>query len=322
MKRFIAIMLCAFALFSLCACGEETPEPTPAETEPVDTYSAVSFTNHGKQITVSELPEKVVTAGPHCTEIMCALGLSDFVIGKCMDNHSLGALETLSDDYYTIPDLCVGYPTYDELCSSGCDFLLTTDWIFGEDLTIKSLEKAGITVFVMDTDSISSLYSDLRTLAKIFEVPDSGDALIATDVSLIAAIKELIPEESLRVLVIDSFIGDKVYVTGSYGYENELISSAGGINVFAGLQKQWDAVTAAEVVASNPDFIIIHDYEGSAAEDKLTALSENEVLSALPCVQDGRIICISLENSFPGVRCGNTVATLARAMYPELFEDN
>lgn len=63
--------------FSLCACKGSEPEPTAqptAQPTPEESYAPVSFRNHGKQSTVTALPQKVVTAGPNCTEIFCALG--------------------------------------------------------------------------------------------------------------------------------------------------------------------------------------------------------------------------------------------------------
>ena len=321
MKRLIAFLLCIVMLFALCACSANKPEPTQEPSaEPTPSYESVSFENHGKKITVDSMPQKVVTAGPNCTEVFCALGLSDLVVGKCMSNHSTGALEELSEDFYTIPDISVGYPTLDELIASGCDFLYATDWIFGENLTIKSLEKAGITVFVSNCGDIGGLYEDIRTIAKIFEVSDTAEKIIAKDAAIISAVSEKLPEEKLRVLVLDSFIDDLIYVAGSNAFENSIIEAAGGKNVFAELEKPWDAVTVEEIMAAQPDFIIIHDYQDSASADKLAALKEHPWLSHLACVRNGAILEISLENSFPGVRSGITVETLSSAMYPDIFE--
>lgn len=320
MKRITAFVLCILMLFALCACEEGKPAPTPQPTpEPTPSYDAVSFENYGRQVTVSKMPQKVVTAGPNCTEIFCALGLSDIVVGKCMSNHSEGALEELSEDFYTIPDLAVGYPTLEELKASGCDFVFATDWIFGENLTVKALEKAGITVFVLSSGDIGALYEDIRTVAKIFEVSEAAEELIANDAALISAVSEKLPEEKTRVLVLDSFIGDLVYVAGANSFENNLIASAGGVNVFAELEKSWDAVTVDDVIAAEPEFIIIHNYQDSDSDTKLAALQEQPRLSQLECVKDGAIMCISLENSFPGVRSGITVEAMAKAMHPDIF---
>ena len=75
MKRIVAFLLCLVMAFSLCACKVSEPEPTAqptAQPTPEESYAPVSFRNHGKQSTVTALPQKVVTAGPNCTEIFCA----------------------------------------------------------------------------------------------------------------------------------------------------------------------------------------------------------------------------------------------------------
>lgn len=320
MKRITALLLCLMMLLALCACEKDEPAPTPTP-KPTPTYDAVSFENHGKTVTVSKLPKKVVTAGPNCTEVFCALGLADTVIGKCMSNHSLGALEELSEDFYTVPDLTVGYPTLVDIVNSGCDFLYATDWIFGEDLTVKALEKAGITVFVSSGRDIGSLYEDIRTIAKIFEVSDVAEELIAADSARISELSDKLPQdtEPMRVLVLDSFINDSVYVTGSYAFENALIEAAGGVNVFAELEKPYDAVSMLDIIAAHPDFIIIHDYQDSEFEGKLETLQNDPMLSRLACVQNGKIMQLSLENSLPGVRTAITVEAIATALYPDCF---
>ncbi len=317
MKRLTALLLCLAMLFSLCACSDDEEKKTE---ESEEKYEAVSFENHGKTVTVKEMPQKVVTAGPNCTELFCALGLSDLVIGKCMSNHSTGALEEYADDYYTVPDIAEGYPTLEQLTASGCDFICATDWIFGENLTVKSLERAGITVFVLNSGSIGEMYRDVRDIAKIFGVSEAAEELISKDAARISAVNEELPEEAARVLVLDSFLGSKAYVAGAYSYENSLIAAAGGVNVFAELEKAWDAVTVEDIIAADPDFIIIHDYKSSGYDEKLDALLNNPELSQLDCLSDGqpRVMRLPLENCFPGVRCSLTVEAIAASLYADV----
>ena len=120
MKKTVSFFLAFIMIFTLCACNNEpleTPVPTPESTEP--SYLPTSFRNNGKRTVVHSMPQKIVTAGPNCTEVMCALGLEDKVVGKCMTNHSKGVLDEYKDAYRSIPTLCEGYPTLDEIVDSG-----------------------------------------------------------------------------------------------------------------------------------------------------------------------------------------------------------
>lgn len=320
MKRLLSFILCLCMVFALCACDSSEPQPTPEPTETEPAYTPVTFENHGRRTTVTKPPEKVVTAGPNCTEIFCALGLADYVTGKFMENHSQGALPELEEAVEDIPTLFEGYPSLKDITQSGCDFIYASNWIFDGELTVDDIEDAGITVYVSEATGLESLWNELRDLAKIFGV-DAEELINSETARLDAVSTALNGIEPKKVLVLDSLIGEKVYTAGSGNIETVCISCAGGTNVFSELQKPWDAVSREEVLASNPDFIIIHDYKGSSFDDKLAALKADPILSNLDCIRNGCIIKLPLENVMPGMRSALTVETIAHAMFPDQFGD-
>lgn len=322
MKRYITVLLCLAMAASLCACAAPDPaptaEPSPAPTQ--EAYTPVSFLNNGTHTTVSSLPQKVVTAGPNCTEVFCALGLADRVIGKSMENHSLGALDEYAEDVAAIPTLSVGYPTAKQIIDSGCDFLYASAWIFDDELTVSELQSAGITVYVSQAESFETLFKELRELAKIFLVENSESLVSQLSIRLEAVSDKLADVEEPRgVFVLDSFIGDKLYTAGSANMESACISAAGGANVFATIQKEWDAVEPEELIVADPYCIVIHDYEGSDYDGKVAALKADPLLSQLDCVKNECFVRLSLEDALPGMRSVTTVETIAHALYPELF---
>jgi len=309
-------------LFALCACNN--PEPvetaTPSPESTADTYTPVTFRNNGKRAAVSAMPEKILAVGPNCTEVLCALGLADKIIGKCMTNHSKGALKELADAYDSVPVLCKGYPTLDQIVESGCDFVYASSWLFDKTLTAQMLEDRGITVYVNEADDYNSLWEEITDLGNIFCVQDAAEEIIAEQTAAIEAISAVIyKEEAVKVLVLDSFIGDKLYTAGGTNIETEYIASAGGVNVFAELDDAWDAVTVDDVIAANPDYIIIHDYSNSSYADKVKALQEDEQLQYLDCVRNSCFIKLPLTNVMPGMRSAVTVEKLANKMFAELF---
>ena len=205
--------------FSLCACKGNEPEPTAqptAQPTPEESYAPVSFRNHGNQSTVTALPQKVVTAGPNCTEVFCALGLADKVIDKCMENHSLGALPEYADAVESIPTLSIGYPTAQQIIDSGCDLLYASSWIFDDDLTVAQLEKAGITVYVSEAETIEAVWQEMRDLAKIFSV-ENIEEIVSEQSTRLEAVADKLGDvtEPKTVFVLDSFIGEKLYTAGS-----------------------------------------------------------------------------------------------------------
>ena len=321
MKRIIAILLALCLALSAAACSTEMPLPT-AEPTPTteDSYKPVSFLNHGVRITVASMPQKVVTAGPNCTEVFCALGLGDKVIGKSMENHSNGALARYKDAVDAIPTLSVGYPTAQQIIDSGCEFLYASSWIFNDKLSVTELEKAGITVYVSEASDFDSLFAELRDIGKVF-LSGRTEQVISEQNTQLEAVKNALGEitEPKTVFVLDSFIGDKLFTAGSGNIETACIETAGGVNIFAELEKPWDAVEKSELIALNPEFIVIHDYSGSEYDAKVTALKADPELNTLDAVQNERFIRLSLEDVMPGMRSVPTVQTLAKALHAEKF---
>ncbi len=321
MKRIIAILLALCLALSAAACSTEKPLPTAEPTPTMeDSYKPVSFLNHGVRITVASMPQKVVTAGPNCTEVFCALGLGDKVIGKSMENHSNGALARYKDAVDAIPTLSVGYPTAQQIIDSGCEFLYASSWIFNDKLSVTELEKAGITVYVSEASDFDSLFAELRDIGKVF-LSDRTEQVISEQNTQLEAVKNALGEitEPKTVFVLDSFIGDKLFTAGSGNIETACIETAGGMNIFAELEKPWDAVEKSELIALNPEFIVIHDYSGSEYDAKVTALKADPELNTLDAVQNERFIRLSLEDVMPGMRSVPTVQTLAKALYAEKF---
>lgn len=321
MKRIIAILLALCLALSAAACSTEKPLPTAEPTPTMeDSYKPVSFLNHGVRITVASMPQKVVTAGPNCTEVFCALGLGDKVIGKSMENHSNGALARYKDAVDAIPTLSVGYPTAQQIIDSGCEFLYASSWIFNDKLSVTELEKAGITVYVSEASDFDSLFAELRDIGKVF-LSDRTEQVISEQNTQLEAVKNTLGEitEPKTVFVLDSFIGDKLFTAGSGNIETACIATAGGVNIFAELEKPWDAVEKSELIALNPEFIVIHDYSGSEYDAKVTALKADPELNTLDAVQNERFIRLSLEDVMPGMRSVPTVQTLAKALYAEKF---
>lgn len=324
MKRITALFLALTMTFLLCACQTPaSPVPTPEPTTPTETaepYNVISYRSHGKRISLYSMPESVMTVGPNCTEVFCALGLEDKVVGKCMTNHTHGTLKNFADAWDSIPVVSIGYPTLDEIVSSGCDFVYATEWLFDDTLTVEQLESRGIHVYVSSAFTYGELWREIRDMGAIFHADEEAESFIESEKTRIEKVENtLLSVEAKPVLVLDSFLDDKVYTAGGNNIETQYLRSAGCRNVFSELQKPWDAVSKEDIAALDPYFIVIHDYAGSGYDAKVKALSADPVLGKLDCVKDGRFIRMPLENVMPGARSAAAVEIIAYTVFYDVF---
>lgn len=322
MKKTLAILLAAallLAALSGCAAQEEPAAPAQ-ETASAEGYP-VTVENYGRTVTVNKRPEKVLTLGPNCTELFAALGLSDLVVGRSLVNHSRGPLPEYEAAVNAIPELNHASATREAVLSSGADFIYALDWEISEEgCNIEEAEQYGMTVYVNSATTLEQQYQEILDLGLIFGVEDKAEAFVEDQKSRIAAVQEKVKDrEPLKVLVYDSG-NDGVFTCSGSNFESLLIGLAGGENLFDDLsEKQWVTVSYEEVLAREPDIILIHDYDSPSVEEKIAEIKANPTLSQLDCVQNERFATITLESVLPGDRMAYAVESLAAVFYPEVF---
>lgn len=316
------LLLCLLIIASLLTGCNSSDNPPASEKGNQTNDKTITVDNYGRKITLKEHPQKVLTLGPNCTELFVALGLTDYVIGNSLNNHSRGPLPEYSEAFKKIPELNYGPATRESVISSGADFIYGIDWQFGGDgLDIKELEDFGITAYINRATTLEEIYKEIEDIGKIFNIETTAENFIADQKARINAIqKKVAGQEPVRVLIYDNG-GEGVFTAGGNNFETLLIELAGGKNIFEDItDKQWTTVSYEEILARQPDIILIHDYDSPSLEQKINEIKNDPALSQLDCVQNERFASITLESVLPGNRMAYTVENLAKAFYPKLFE--
>lgn len=316
MRKFVLI-LTGILVVLLAGCGAEKEDNTTKQTG-----DTLIIDNYGREIEMTEKPSKVLTLGPNATELFIALGLSDYVIGNSLDNHSRGALPEFAEDYDKIPELTYGSATREAVLTSGADFIYGIDWEFGEEgLDIDELDSYGINVYLNKATTMEEIYQEILDLGKIFEIEDRAEEFVTEQKERIAKVEEKLSGQApVDVLIYDSG-GNGVFTGGGTNFETLLIELAGGRNIFEDItDKQWTTVSYEEVLARQPDVILIHDYDAPSIEQKIKDIKNDPALSQLDSVKNENFVVISLESVLPGNRMAYSVETLAGGFYPELIK--
>ncbi len=96
-----------------------------------------------------------------------------------------------------------------------------------------------------------------------------------------------------------------------------IIEAAGGKNVMEAVDTSWGTTSWESVAATEPDFIILLDYQTGSGADALRHFLENHPLMKLtPAVQHHRYLKLQYAELTPGPANVDAVEKLARAMYP------
>lgn len=307
------LLICLLGLTLLTGCQKTTEQAST---------SGYALDNYGRTIHITQKPSKVLTLGPNCSELFCALGLDNYIIGNTLDNHSRGPLEEYKEAYHRIPELNYSSATRESVLSSGADFIYGIDWEFGDEaLDVDELTQFGMTTYMNKASTLEQIYQEITDLGRIFEIEDKAKAFIDDQKLRIQKINDLVSkQEPIKVLVYDSG-GNGVFTCSGSNFETLLIEQAGGKNIFDDLKSaQWVTVSQEEVLKRDPDVILIHDYDSPSLEEKIKEIKNDPALSKLDCVKQERFVSISLESVLPGDRMAYTVEYLAKGFYPDLFK--
>lgn len=290
-----------------------------------------SVYNAGKILSFPICPKRVVALSYENAELMAALGIEDRLVAvapaECRITQVSPQYRSKIESIPILTDHDRGIPTLLELKG------LELDFIFGSFYSLQTLEK--VSGFKIDTDSMNlyitegtvpesatmeSVYRDILNLGRIFQIENRSIQLVEQMRKRIATLTRQVGYCSpVRVFVYDG--AESMPYTAMGGtLENNLISIAGGENIFAHTKGTYAPVTWEQVTRANPDVIILHDYEERLSiSEKISVLNSRLELRDIPAVKNSRYITLSLTEVFPGIQNTKTVEKLISGFYPNLF---
>lgn len=257
---------------------------------------------------------------------MLALGLEDSMVGTAYLDDEIYA--PLQEAYAKVPVLADQYPSKEQVIDAEADFLYG-GWksAFGEKGvgTPEELSELGIHTYLQTSSSmlgpkLENIFIDIRNIAKIFRIEERGEALVAQMTADVEAITAQLPtdQEPLKVLVFDS--GEQDVFTAAQNFMNELVTIAGGENIFGDVESGWATVSKEDAVDRQPEVIVVIDYGATTAEEKINFLKQDPALSTTPAVQNEHFVILPLSAASEGVRAAEAIEILAKGFYPNSFK--
>ncbi|MCS7115781.1 MAG: ABC transporter substrate-binding protein [Nitrososphaerota archaeon] len=274
----------------------------------------------GRNVTIINYPPKrIVSLAPSCTEILFALDLGDKVVG--VDTYSdyppdvkarveAGQLTTVGSFAEISVELVIGLRP---------DLILATGGV--QRAVVESLAERGQTVIVLYPKKFENVLENILLVGKATGQMSKAESLVADMRKKAQAIADKTKNASRPRVYVECFFDGGYWSFGAESYISELISMAGGINVFAGFPGNYMAVSTEVVAKANPEIIIISKGAMAMAcgltPETIKARPGWDVISA---VKNNRIY--EVEESIMvrgGPRLVKALEEIAKIIHPELF---
>jgi iron complex transport system substrate-binding protein len=327
-RALTALPLTAVLLLAACGGGgtvggsDVTADEAASSSAPTSSGESypVTVDNCGFEVTVDAAPQRVVTIKSSTTEMLLALGLGDRVVGAAFLDGPFP--DDLADAGGDVPVLSDRAP--------GPEAVLTVepDMVYAGWESSFSAESAGDRQALADL-GVASYVSpsackgegyqpDPLTFEHVFgEIDEAGRVFGAADAAadLVdrqrAQLGTVTPDERGLTALWFSSGSDVPYVGAGIGAPQMIMDAVGLDNIAGAVHDTWTSYGWEDVVAADPDVIVLVDAAWNTADKKIGILEANPVTAKLTAVRERRYLVVPFAASEAGVRNVEAVTDLA-----------
>jgi len=320
-RSTLLVSALAVILFSILpACSPQTapaqPVPPPGGATGVTVEPATNpafpmtvTDSLGRKVKIDHLPQRIVSLAPSNTEILFALGLDDRIAGVTdfCDYPEKAKLKQRVAGFMT-PDL-------EKLVMISPDLVLAES--IHEKTVLPSLEKVGLTVIVLSANTMNEIISNITLVGQV-----TGSSAAASQLTqqLSGRIKAVTSKTAgltaaERTRVMNVIWHDPIWTMGGKTYIDDLITMAGGDNIFSADFEKSRIVSPESIVSKNPQVIIVTGMTKSA-DATAGSLKQQEWMQATDAIKNNRVYTLSDSNLVqrPGPRVADGLEEVARLL--------
>lgn len=330
----LAVTASAGLVLALAACGGDVdgaagagaaPATTPSASSdaPVATTYPVTLDNCGFAVTIDAAPQRVVTIKSSTAEMLLALGLGDRIVGSAYLDGPVP--DSLAD---AARGTAVETPFSDEVPGTEATLALEPDLVYaGWESNVTAdgagdrgtLEQLDVDTYVSpsackgegympDPLTFDQVFAEITEAGEIFDANQAAADLVAQQRETLASVT---PDDRGLSALWYSSGGDTPYVGAGIGAPQMIMDAVGLENVAADVHDTWTSMSWEQVVADDPDVIVLVDATWNSAEDKIARLEANPATAQLTAVREHRYLTVPFPATEAGVRNVDAVVDLA-----------
>ena len=269
-------------------------------------------------LAAQEPARRIVSIVPAVTEMLFAIGAGPQVVG-------VSSFDEFPPEVQSLPKVgALLDPDVERILALRPDLVIS----YGSQTDLqRQLERSRVPVFSYRHGGIPAIFDALERLGPAVGRAADADRLIADirrDLDrLRAAVRGRTRPRTLLIFERDPGALRGIYVSGGRGFLHEMLDIAGGINVFADVDREAVQPSSETLLARAPDVIIevratglLTAAEASGEERRVWAS-----LASIPAVRNNRIHFLNGDHLVvPGPRVARATEAFARALHPDAFQ--
>jgi len=262
-------------------------------------------------------PRRIISLIPAATEMLFAVGA--------------GARVVAVSSYDRYPPEVTRLPTVGALIDPNVERILSLKpdlvVIYASQTDLKQqLARAGIAVYEYRHAGLADVTETIRALGT--RTGNGTQASAAADriehelADIRSRVQALSRPRTLLVFGREPASLRGLYASGGVGFLNDMLETAGGVNVFADVKLQSVQASTEQVLAARPDVILETraSNESFPVGQRGAEMDAWKTLASVPAVRSGRVIFLSDDRIVvPGPRVAEGTLLIAKALHPDVF---
>lgn len=257
----------------------------------------------------------IVIIGPHITETVFALG----------QGHRVSAVDSFSDyppEVQELPSIG-GYidPNLERLSLIGPDLLIVAG-LYPKVMEFATPRK--LPTLVVDMDGLSSIDDGIKTIGAALHCEPEAERLRQSLHAELEAVRAAVDNKARpKVLIITGRSTHDLHslqTAGGASFLSEIVTCAGGDNVYGDTTEPYFEASKETVVARAPDVVLeFHAGENLNESERAAFVADWHAMPTLPAVSAGRVYLVMESHAMrPGPRIGEIARHIATLLHPEV----
>jgi iron complex transport system substrate-binding protein len=269
-----------------------------------------------RQITKS--PRRIISVIPAATEILFAIGAGPQVV-------AVGSFDTFPPEVNKLPKVgALLDPDVERILSLKPDLVV----VYASQTDLKQqLQRAGIAMYDYKHAGLADVTSTIRALGEVTgRASRAGELAVSIDRDLDeirARVKDRPRPRTLLVFGHERGALRGIYASGGVGFLDDMLTIAGGGNVFADVKQQAVQASTEQIIARKPEVILEVRASNSALppNDRAAEARVWDTLASVPAVRTGRVMFLVDDRLvIPGPRVAEGTRLIAQALHPDAFK--
>jgi len=253
---------------------------------------------------------RIVSLSPALTEVLFAVGCGDRVVLR--DGWS-----DFPEASRSIPAVRGFVPSAESILAAHPDLVLTH---FPPPALRVALDGAGVRWRAFAPSDLAGVSASFRAIGSACGQAAAGDRMAsAFDARLADISRRVATAHRPRVFYeMDAGDGGRPYTIGEHAFGNEVLKTAGAVNVFGGDGQSWFQVSTEALLGADPDAILLADADSMEQPQSPAAVAARPGWSALRAVRQGHVFALRADwVSRPGPRLVKGIELIARILHPK-----